>query len=158
MSTAVRVGVDLNSRCSKKCAAPATVAPSSRDPTPTQTPTEAERTPGRYSVTTRNAAAGSAVCRPRRSGCVPELATGRCGIGRRGLGRRGFGRRGWCGHVAGCSGFFGHEHQRDLAALVDIRDLYPQLVADADDVLHPGDALAPAEFRDVHKAVTPRQQ
>src|ERR1700749_3045158 len=157
MSTAVRVGVDLNSKCSRKCAAPATVAPSSRDPTPTQTPTDAECTAGRYSVTTRNppgrvvrrnAADGSALCRPRRRGCVPCLAAGGRGIGRRGVRTN---RR--CVAVAGFSGFFVDEYQRDLAALVDIRDLYPQLVADVDDVLHSGDALAPAELGDVHQPV-----
>ena len=45
--------VALNSRCSRKCAAPATVGPSSREPTLTQTPTDADRTDGTYSVTTR---------------------------------------------------------------------------------------------------------
>ena len=42
ISTAERVGVDLNSRCSRKCAAPATLGPSSREPTLTHTPTDAE--------------------------------------------------------------------------------------------------------------------
>src|SRR5438445_10745066 len=152
MSTAVRVGVDLNSRCSRKCAAPATVAPSSRDPTPTHTPTEAERTPGRYSVTTRkppgsvvrrNAADGSELCRPRRNGCVDGLTAGRRGIGFRRL----RGLRARCSvAVAGFSGIFVDQHQGDLAPLVDVGDLDAKLVAEAHDVFDLRDALAPTEL------------
>ncbi len=54
MSSAERSGVPLNSRCSRKCEAPASAGVSSREPTPTQTPIEAERTPGIDSVTTRS--------------------------------------------------------------------------------------------------------
>src|ERR1700754_3631672 len=152
MSTAVRVGVDLNSRCSRKCAAPATLDPSSRDPTPTHTPTEAECTDGMYSVTTRRppgkmvrrtAADVSSPRWPRRR----ALTAGRCGIGRC--------RRSLC---CLCPIFFGYEDQRDLAAVVDVGDLDTQLVADVDHILDLGDALAPAELGDVHQSVTAWQQ
>src|SRR5690348_15914525 len=132
MSTAVRPGVALNSRCSRKCAAPGTVAPSSRDPTPTQTPTDAERTAGRYSVTTRRPP-GSVVRRTARA--APGSAA-RC---------RGICRRGSLGTRFGCI-VFGHQDQRDLAPLVDVGDLDPQLVADVDDVLDLRDALTLAEL------------
>ena len=46
MSIAERSRVPLNSRCSRKCEQPCRVGVSSREPTPTQTPTLAERTPG----------------------------------------------------------------------------------------------------------------
>src|SRR5258705_139460 len=144
ISTAPRVGVDLNSRCSRKCAAPATVAPSSRDPTPTQTPTDAERTAGRYSVTTLRPP-GSVVRRTVRA-AVGSAA------GRRGICWRG-GRS-----LRACFVLFGHQDQGDLAPFVDIGDLDPQLVADVDDVLDLRDALALAELGDVHQAVTPGQQ
>src|SRR5260370_4423395 len=151
MSTAVRVVVDLNSRCSRKCAAPATLAPSSRDPTPTHTPTDAECTGGMYSVPTRRppgnvvrrtAVEVSSPRRPRRR----ALAAGRCGIYR---------RRRVC---VVPSFFFGDEDQRDLAAVVDVGDLHTQLVADVDHILDLGDALASAELGDVHNAVTSRKK
>src|SRR5262249_18308592 len=157
MSTAVRVGVDLNSRCSRKCAAPATVAPSSRDPTPTQTPTDAERTAGRYSVTTRNppgkvvrrVPADGSPARPARPPAAGSAAR-RGGIdwraARVGGSRSRFGRRFF---------FVGHQDQRDLAALVDVGDLHAQLVADVDHVFDLRDALALAELGDVHQTVTP---
>ena len=56
------------------------------------------------------------------------------------------------------SGVFVDEHQRDLAAVVDVGDLHAQLVADVDDVLDLGDALALAELGDVHQPVAARQQ
>src|SRR5882757_6126429 len=154
MSTAVRVGVDLNSRCSRKCAAPATLEPSSRDPTPTQTPTDAECTDGMYSVTTRRppgsvvrrtAADVSSLRWPRRK----ALTAGRCGIGRR--------RHVLC-CLCLCAFVFGYEDQRDLAAVVDVGDLHTQLVTDVDHILDLGDALAPAELGDVDQPVTARQQ
>ena len=54
ISSAVRVGVPRNSRCSRKWDAPDIVGVSSREPTPTQTPMLAERTPGIASVMTRS--------------------------------------------------------------------------------------------------------
>ena len=54
MSRALRSAVPLNSRCSRKCDAPASVPDSSRDPMPAQTPIDTEREPGTCSVTTRN--------------------------------------------------------------------------------------------------------
>jgi hypothetical protein len=53
MSSALRLSVPLNSKCSRKWLAPATDVDSSRDPTFTQTPTLADRTPGIVSVTIR---------------------------------------------------------------------------------------------------------
>src|SRR5690242_18163596 len=143
MSTALRVGVDLNSRCSRKCAAPATLCPSSRDPTPTHTPTDAECTDGMNSVTTRKppgkvvqrtASDVSSARAPRCS--ARDLAAGGCGID---------------GCVSGCLGggfcgvLFGDHDQRDLAAVVDVGDLHAQLVADLDHVFDLGDPLALAE-------------
>src|SRR5215470_11697987 len=109
MSTALRVGVALNNRCSRKCAAPATLGPSSREPTPTHTPTEAERTEGMYSVTTRRPP-GRVVRRtvvdfadslPRRTFLRPAFPLAAC----RGIDRR-IRRRGVLGSV-----FLGDEHQ-----------------------------------------------
>ena len=53
MSSADRSPVPLKSRCSRKCEQPCSVAVSSREPTPTQTPMLAERTPASCSVTIR---------------------------------------------------------------------------------------------------------
>src|SRR5918992_4508507 len=51
MSLALRVGVPLNNRCSKKCDVPASPSGSSREPTSNQNPTDAERTSRIRSVT-----------------------------------------------------------------------------------------------------------
>src|SRR6478672_147777 len=53
MSSAVRVAVPLNSRCSRKWQCPLIAGRSSRDPASTQKPIETERMPGIRSVTTR---------------------------------------------------------------------------------------------------------
>ena len=53
MSIAVRSGVPLKSRCSRKCEQPCSAGVSSREPTATQTPMLAERVPAICSVTTR---------------------------------------------------------------------------------------------------------
>ena len=53
MSRALRSAVPLNSRCSRKCEAPASASDSSRDPTPAQNPIDTERASGTCSVTTR---------------------------------------------------------------------------------------------------------
>ena len=53
ISIAVRVFVPLNSKCSRKCEAPATGDVSSREPTFTHTPNVAERTVETSSVTIR---------------------------------------------------------------------------------------------------------
>ncbi len=50
MSVAVRVGVPLNSRCSRKWLTPESFAGSSREPTATQTPIATDRAPGTQSV------------------------------------------------------------------------------------------------------------
>src|SRR5918999_3109991 len=52
MSLALRVGVPLNNKCSKKCDVPAMWSGSSREPTSNQKPTETERTSDIRSVTT----------------------------------------------------------------------------------------------------------
>src|SRR4029079_7640798 len=54
MSSAVRRVVPLNSRCSRKCVAPASDRDSSREPTLVQRPRVAERAPGIVSVITRS--------------------------------------------------------------------------------------------------------
>src|SRR5437879_3586302 len=54
MSLALRVGVPLNNRCSRKCEAPAMAGRSSREPALTQMPIVTERTDGIRSVTMRN--------------------------------------------------------------------------------------------------------
>ncbi len=52
ISRALRCGVPLKSRCSRKCEAPAMVSGSSTEPVPTQNPRLTERTSGMCSVTT----------------------------------------------------------------------------------------------------------
>src|SRR3954467_7892280 len=54
MSRALRSAVPLNSRCSRKCEAPASGPDSSREPTPAQKPIDTDRDPGTCSVTTRS--------------------------------------------------------------------------------------------------------
>src|SRR5215218_4023085 len=53
ISSALRLPVPLNNRCSRKCEEPATASVSSREPTLTQMPTVADNTPGIVSVSTR---------------------------------------------------------------------------------------------------------
>ena len=53
MSMALRSPVPLNNRCSRKCEQPCCFGVSSAEPTPTQTPTLADRIPGICSVITR---------------------------------------------------------------------------------------------------------
>ena len=53
ISRAVRSGVPLNSRCSRKCEMPDCSGVSSREPVPTQTPTHSDATSGIDSVTSR---------------------------------------------------------------------------------------------------------
>lgn len=54
ISIAPRLWVPLNSRCSRKCAAPAVDPVSSREPTATQMPKETLRIAGMASVSTRS--------------------------------------------------------------------------------------------------------
>src|SRR3954453_7786367 len=174
---ALRVVVPLNSRCSRKCDEPATAGCSSREPTPTQMPRVADRTPGIVSVSTRsppgssgrstrppNSSTPSTTVSPTRpvptgagaDAAAPTPAPVRWSVlvsrlrGSRGLGRS---------RVVGGGGVaLDDRHQADLAAGVDVGDLDLQLVADVPDVLDLGDALAAAELADVHQAVTPRHQ
>ena len=59
---AVRVGVPLNSRCSRKWLTPASAGGSSREPTATQTPIATDRAPGTRSVATVKPLASSVMC------------------------------------------------------------------------------------------------
>src|SRR5437764_6651034 len=70
MARAVRVGVPLNSRCSRKWEAPTSPARSSREPVPTQNPVVTERTSGMASVTRRSPQA-SWLVRINRSAPTP---------------------------------------------------------------------------------------
>ena len=75
-AAAVRFFVPLNSRCSMKCAPPSRPARSTREPLPTQTPSETVGRPASSSVTTRTPL-GSRV-RPKTCGpAVNPRATGR---------------------------------------------------------------------------------
>src|SRR6202012_6008774 len=107
------------------CAPPAPEPPSSRDPTPPQTPTDADRTAGRYSVTTRRPP-GSVVRRRRvvsastnrlprrRAPAGPGRAPDASATGRRGIGRSGrLGRPGICGGRIG-GVLLRHPNQGDL--------------------------------------------
>ena len=68
MSIALRSAVPLNSRCSRKCEQPWSCGDSSREPTPTHTPIEADRTPGMSSVMIRSPE-GRTVRRTRETTC-----------------------------------------------------------------------------------------
>src|SRR4051794_39175232 len=163
MSRAVRVGVPLKSRCSRKCEHPAWRVVSSRLPAATQTPKATERTPGTCSETTRSPP-GSTVRRtspPSGSRSrVRVLPTrwseaGRANSGLDGLGRGGVGRllaRGPLVH---------DRDERELAAGVDLGDLNLHLVADLDDVLDILDPLAAgdlAQLRDVQQPILAWEQ
>src|SRR6476620_1820114 len=123
MSIAERVGVPLNRRCSRKCDAPPSWAASSLEPTCTNTPTAAERTPGICSVTMRRP--------PLRT--VRRTPSGSLLKRTRSLG------------VVGVAGVVGRRHrlgvlvhdrdQRQLAPVVDLADLDLELLTDRDDVL-----------------------
>ena len=160
--------VPLNSRCSRKCEAPGSVGVSSREPTPTQTPTLAERTPGIVSVTTRSPP-GRTVRRTRDAppGAVRSLSRVRvepgCGLGcvrqpssdSASLGVRCLGR------PRPSASLLDDRDQRQLAAVVDLGDLDLDLLADGDDVLDVLDPLAAgelAELADVQQAVLAGQQ
>src|SRR6188472_3851053 len=120
MSIAERVGVPLNRRCSRKCDAPLSWGASSLDPTCTNTPTAAERTPGICSVTTRRPPFRTV----RRTPSGRSLKLESLGVGRLGLGR------------LGLLGVLVHDrYERELAAVVDLADLDLDLLAHGDDVL-----------------------
>src|SRR4051794_26741492 len=162
MARASRRRVPLNNRCSRECEAPANELASSRDPTPTQTPTVTERTVGTASVTTRSPP-GRTVWRtsppppsPRCSVRVVWRPNGCLDLVRRsgGVGRR---RRCGRGRVVACL----DRHQRELAPRVDLGNLHLDLVADLDDVLDVVDPLATgqrAQLRDVQQTVLAREQ
>src|SRR6476659_1673683 len=158
MSNAERDGVPLNSRCSRKCEAPDSCGDSSRDPTPTHTPMEAERTPRIASVTTRSPP-GSTV---RRTSAPPSCSD-----------RRGWVVPGFCCaaddakllgglvRIVGLVAVLDDRDQRQLAAVVDLADLDLDLLADRDDVLDVLDPLAAgqrAQLADVQQAVLAREQ
>src|SRR4051812_40619822 len=142
MSMAERVGVPLNSRCSKKCDAPLSCAASSLDPTCTYTPTAADRTPGMCSVTTRRPPLRTV----RRTPPGRLVKTPLSCSGLSCSGSSWSGSLGVVGPVSpvGLGGLavLDHRHQRELAAVVDLGDLDLQLLTDRDDVLDVVDALA----------------
>src|SRR6476469_522529 len=161
MSSAERDGVPLKSRCSRKCEAPERDGDSSRDPTPTHTPMEADRTPGNASVTTRSPP-GSTVRRTspppsswdRRVRVVPGFCC--AAEAAKLLG----GRVRVVGLLTGL-GALDDRDQRQLAAVVDLADLDLDLLADRDDVLDVIDPLATgegAQLADVQQAVLAGQQ
>src|SRR6476619_5679367 len=129
MSSAVRVGVPRKITCSRKCEAPDRCGDSSRDPTPTHTPMEADRTPGMASVTTRSPP-GSTV---RFTSAPPSLVDRRVRV-----------VPGFCcaaetakllGGLVGGLGLGGlveDRDQRQLAPVVDLADLDLDLLADGD--------------------------
>src|SRR3954463_3242738 len=117
MSIAERGGVPLNRRCSRKCDAPLSCAASSREPTCTNTPTAADRTPGMCSVTTRRPPFRTV----RRTPPGNLVKGGSLGVGS--LGR-------FRGAVVLDDG-----HQRELAAVVDLGDLDLELLTHGDDVV-----------------------
>src|SRR5689334_19350248 len=158
MSSAERVGVPLKSRCSRKCEAPERDGDSSRDPTPTHTPMEADRTPGSASVTTRSPP-GSTVrrtsappsCSDRRVWVVPGFC---CAADDAKL-------LGGLVRIVGLVAALDDRDQRQLAAVVDLADLDLDLLADRDDVLDVLDPLAAgqrAQLADVQQAVLAREQ
>src|SRR6478735_9235852 len=158
MSSAERVGVPLKSRCSRKCEAPDRDGDSSRDPTPTHTPMEADRTPGSASVTTRSPP-GSTVRRTtapppwsdRRVRVVPGFC---CAADDAKL-------LGGLVRIVGLVAVLDDRDQRQLAAVVDLADLDLDLLADRDDVLDVLDPLATgqgAQLADVQQAVLAREQ
>src|SRR5690625_2433179 len=143
ISTAERFAVPLNNRCSRKCDAPASSGGSSRDPTPTQMPIVAERTPGIASVTTRKPP-GRTVRRTRPPSSadssvrvVPCAWSGASGTVVTGSVARG---RAFLLVVV-----IGHRNERQLAAVVDLADLDLNLLTDRNDVLDGFDALVVVE-------------
>src|SRR4051812_3943914 len=145
MSIAERRPVPLNSRCSRKCVEPWCPFASSREPTPSQQPSVAERWPGMASVRTRTPP-GRTV---RRTTAPPTSPATTCsrdpeGVSGRGmpltsavtsdvrLGRLllGVGRR-----LGATLALRQHRDERQLAARVDLGDLDLHLRADAQDVL-----------------------
>src|SRR3954453_7497264 len=161
MSSAERDGVPLKSRCSKKCEAPEREGDSSRDPTPTHTPMEADRTPGSASVTTRNPP-GRTV---RRTSPPPSswdrsvrVVPGFCCAADAAKLLGGLVRA--VGLLIGLRALDDRD-QRQLAAVVDLTDLDLDLLADQDDVLDVLDPLATGQrtqLADVQQAVLAREQ
>ena len=170
----------LNSRCSRKCEQPCRVGVSSREPTPTQTPMLAERTPAICSVTTRRPP-GRTVRRTREVTCPAPSRSRLQGAGAPTAGRQRLRpvSRPAVELLAGCRsvgrsrvarpssapsaarGLLDHGDQRQLAAVVDLGDLDLDLLADRDDVLDVLDALAAgqgAQLADVQQAVLAGEQ
>src|SRR5688572_11181066 len=173
MSIAVRRSVPLNSRCSRKCVDPWWPSRSSREPTPTQAPIVADRSPGMRSVRTRTPP-GRTERRTRASPSCPADSslpgspggTSGSARGTSGVGACGGGlglRRGVVGSTGSTvSGrLVDNRVQRQLAARVDLADLDLDLLAHPEDVLDVLHALAAdelADLRDVQQTVLARGQ
>src|SRR5690606_20042532 len=159
MSSAVRRGVPLNSRCSRKWVDPKWPSRSSREPTGTHAPTVTERRPGMCSVMTRRPPGRTErrTVAPPSCPAVSSLpgspgATSGSSRGTSGVGR---GDR-LLGLV-----LVEHDVQRQLAARVDLADLDLDLLAHAEHVVDVLDALAAhelADLRDVQQAVLARRE
>src|SRR6478609_4878682 len=133
MSIAVRRAVPLNSRCSRKCVEPWCPSDSSREPTPTHAPTDADRTPGTCSVSRRtppgrterrtdpSPACPAVTSAPGEPGATRGRSSGTSGVGRLSGGVRGL----------PALGVLDHGVQRQLAARVDLADLDLDLLAHA---------------------------
>ena len=172
MSSADRSRVPLNSRCSRKCEQPCSVGLSSREPTPTQTPMLAERTPAICSVITRSPPGQDGTADPGRHPPSASRTVSRVRVlptfWGTDTGRARDGRLTSCGSstarpLSGAGGRLGvvrplglvgcvaavldHGDQRQLAAVVDLGDLDLDLLADRDDVLDRSTRLPPARPR-----------
>src|SRR5207249_4097804 len=137
MSRADRVSVPLNSRCSRKCEAPASSGASSRDPASTQKPVVTEWASGMHSVTTR-IPLSRRPCRMRSGKGLPRAASS-------------------VAPGPAAIAVVADERERDLALRVDVVDAHRELVAQVDHVLDPLDPLAAAQLGDVDQAVASRE-
>src|SRR5450755_4003745 len=143
MSIAERRVVPLNSRCSRKCVEPWWPSASSLEPTPTQHPNVAERSPGMVSVSTLTPPGRT----ERRTMAPPASPLTVCSAEPAGLSGSGmpvtsgvrpgrFLRRGGTLATRGVGLVLGqYRHQRQLAPGVDGRDLHLDLLPDGEHVL-----------------------
>src|SRR5450755_4611189 len=143
MSIAERRVVPLNSRCSRKCVEPWWPSASSLEPTPTQHPNVAERSPGMVSVSTRTPPGRT----ERRTMAPPASPLTICSAEPAGFSGSGIPvtsgvrpgrllRSGGTLSAGGVGLSLGqHRDQRQLAPRVDSRDLHLDLLADREHVL-----------------------
>src|SRR5690606_17373438 len=130
MSSGDRVVVPLKSMCSRKCVDPAVRSVSCREPEPTHTPTVSDWRPGTVSVMMRMPP-GRTVrsMRPPSPAERISLTMACSGL----LGRR--------VRLVRALGLVDDGDERQLAAVVDLRDLDLDLLAHAQNVLDVLDAL-----------------